>query len=51
MLVPHDMRQVGELDAAAALLRECHDGWKQVLGHDHLNTVMCWKAMEQLGVK
>ena len=42
--------QVGEPVAAAALLRECYDGWQQVLGHEHLNTIMCKKAMEQLGV-
>ncbi len=51
VLMPHDVLQVGELYAAAALLRECHDGWQQVLGQQHLNTVMCRKAMEQLGVK
>ncbi len=43
--------QVNEIDAAAALLRECYDGWQIVLGPDHLNTIMCKKAMEQLGVK
>jgi hypothetical protein len=42
---------VDEADAAAALLRECYDGWKRVLGLDHLNTIMCRKAMEQLGIK
>jgi hypothetical protein len=42
---------VGERDAAASLLRECYEGWQQVLGLDHLNTIMCRKAMEQLGVK
>ena len=51
LLFSCDAQQVGEPVAAAALLRECYDGWQQVLGHDHLNTVMCKKAMEQLGLK
>jgi tetratricopeptide (TPR) repeat protein len=43
--------QVNEADAAAALLRECYDGWQRILGNDHLNTIMCKKAMVQLGIQ
>ena len=45
------LTQVHETDAAASLLRECYDGWLRALGQEHLNTVMCKKAMEQLGLK
>ena len=42
---------VKERAAAAALLRECLEGWQRVLGPNHPNTIMCKKYMNKLGIE